>query len=297
MKTLVLGAGAYGLALSSCISDEVVVYSSIKSEIDELCRTYKSKLFDVKLNSKIKFTSVIDFDYDFVIVALPTSVIKSELSKISLKSNVPVIIASKGLVDGKFVYDIVGDILDNPLYVLSGGGFARDLIIGSPTCLTLYGGHLDIFNSNIKLEYTHDLLGIEVCGVVKNIFAIGCGILEGIGASETSRAAFFNRVINETRSILDFIGADINTIFLSCGIGDIILTCTSRSSRNYTFGYMIGSGTTGSEVLEYLRSNTVEGVSAIKYFRDKVNNCLVDLIYDIIFNNVDSSEILKYVIK
>ena len=293
MSVLILGAGAYGLALSHSLKCEVYVYSSLSKEIDLLNRTRKSKLFDVKFGSNIHFVSSIDFDYDLIILALPTSIIVSELSKLNLK-DVPIIIASKGIVDDKFIYDII-DFLDNPKYVLSGPSFAKDMINNDNIVLTLAGcSELDIFNDNIKLEYTDDIVGVLVCGVVKNIFAIACGMLRGMGVSDSTFSAFLNLVINEAKCILSDLG-DVNTIFLSCGLGDIILTCTCSNSRNYTFGYLIGSSS--RKVDKYLSSNTVEGVSTLKSLKGRINNDLINLIYDIVFNNVDSIELLKYIVK
>lgn len=296
MQILIVGAGAYGLALSNCLKGNVFVYSSIKEEIEYLNKTHKSKIFNVKLNSNIKFKNIIDFEYDLVIVALPTNVIESELKKINIKKDVPIIIASKGIIDGKFIYNIISNIYDNPIYILSGPSFACDMIKEKNILLTIAGtNNLDIFNSNVKLEYTDDLLGVEVCGVAKNIFAISCGILDGVGASDSTRAAFLNMIINECRNILSDFRCNENTIFLSCGIGDIILTCTSINSRNYKFGYMIGSNSSKKKIDKFLSTNTVEGLNALKSL--KTNNELINLIYNIIYNNVKPQEILNYIVK
>ena len=100
---------------------------------------------------------------------------------------------------------------------------------------------------------------------------------------------------NETKDILNSMGADKNTIFLSCGIGDIILTCTSSNSRNYTLGFMIGSGVSSKDIGNYLSNNTVEGINALKSF--KTSNGLVNLINDIIYNGSSSYELLNYILK
>ena len=174
--------------------------------------------------------------------------------------------------------------------------FAVDMINKNNLRLTLAGQkYINFFNENIKVEYTSDVLGVEICGVVKNIFAISCGILDGMNTSDSTKASFINLVINETANILDSFGCCKDTIFLSCGIGAIILTCTSINSRNYKFGYMIGSNTSKKEIDRYLSTNTVEGLNTLKSF--KTNNKLVNLIYDIIYNNVNPQEILNYIVK
>ena len=293
MTVLILGAGAYGLALSNSIKGEVFVYSSIKDEIDLL--NNGSNLFNISFGNNIHFISDINIDYDLVIIALPTNVIKSELSKLNLK-NVPIVVASKGIYDGMFVYDIVKSIINSPIYVLSGPSFAKDMVSNNVLSLTVAGCiKLNIFKDNIKLEYTDDILGVEICGVLKNIFAISCGMLKGMCVSDSTFSAFLNLVINETKDILNSMGADKNTIFLSCGIGDIILTCTSSNSRNYTLGFMIGSGVSSKDIGNYLSNNTVEGINALKSF--KTSNGLVNLINDIIYNGSSSYELLNYILK
>ena len=296
MKITILGAGAYGLALSNCLKGEVTVYSSIKSEIDILNKTHKSKLLNTKLDDKIKFTNQITNNYDVLIIALPTPVIKSELEKINIKDNIPVIIASKGIHEGKFVYDIVSEIINNPLYVLSGPSFAKDMIKKNKIRLTLAGpNNIELFNNCIKQEYTKDILGVEICGVVKNIFAISCGMLDGMNASDSTKAAYLNLVINEAKNILEKYNCTKETIFLSCGIGDIILTCTSINSRNYKFGYMIGNNISKKKIDKFLNKNTIEGLNALKSF--KTNNELINLIYNIVYKDENPQEILNYILK
>ena len=296
MRTLVIGAGAYGLALSYSLKGEVFVYSSISDEIDLLNKTRRSDLFDVSFGDNIHFVNSIDFSYDLIIVALPSVVIKSEFDKLDL-IDVPVIIASKGICDGKFIYDILKDFFSS-IYVLSGPSFASDMINGESIVLTLAGpSELDIFKDNIKLEYTNDIFGVELCGILKNVFAISCGILNGMEVSDSTKAAFLNLVINETMNILFYLECDPSTIFLACGMGDIILTCTSSNSRNYSFGYMIGQGCSSNEINEYLKVNTVEGVNTLNFLKDMIQNDLADLIYNIIYNGVDCSKLLEYIVK
>ena len=134
MDILIIGAGAYGLALSTILSDknEVTIYSSIKEEIEKLKKTYKNEnLFpDIELSKKISFINKIEKKYDLIVLALPTNILEQELLKIKEEiKKTPIVITSKGIHKNKFPYDIVKENIEtDEIYVLSGPSFAKDLI-------------------------------------------------------------------------------------------------------------------------------------------------------------------------
>ena len=302
MNILTIGAGAYGLALSTILSDknEVTIYSSIKEEIENLKKTYKNeKLFpNIEISKKIKFIDKIEKKYDLIILALPTNIIEQELSKIKDKiKNTPIIITSKGIYKNKFPYEIVKKIIKTKqIYILSGPSFAIDTIKRQPLTLTLAGNKSvsHIFNEKyIKIEETKDIIGTEICGTLKNIYAIGSGILEGLKASESTKASYLTKVVNETKQIIKTLNGNEKTVLLSCGIGDIILTCTSQTSRNFKLGYMIGNG---ESIAEYINKTTVEGIKSLTEINQilKIKKyTLINAIYDIIHNKAPKESILK----
>ncbi len=319
MKILILGAGAYGLALANILSDknDVKVYSVIKEEIDNLKLSYRNdKLFpDVILSKKIIFTNNIDDaikNIDLIIIAIPTNYIEDTIRLLNNKINedINICIASKGINNNtnKFAYDIVKSNLSTTnISILSGPSFAIDTIKKETLCLTLAGNNLndikESFPSNyIKIEITDDIVGVELSGTLKNIFAIACGILEGINASESTKASFLTKVITETKNLIVEFGGNQDTIFYSSGIGDLILTCSSKKSRNFTLGYLIGTTNNKNEIDNYLKNNTVEGLDALisiqKLLQQKnISNELINLIYGIIFNNISVKKLLNYIIK
>lgn len=298
MRILILGAGAYGLALSTILADknEISVYSSIEEEINFL-RTNK-KYLDVELPSNINYVNSIDNYYDLIVVALPTNVIEVELKRLR-GFDIPVVIASKGLCGDKFISDVVSDLGISNICVLSGPSFARDTILKKPIILTLAGSSnlKDIFNSRyVKIEETDDIVGVQLCGVLKNIFAIGAGILEGMGASCSTKAAFLTNVINETKRMIEKMGGNKDTVLLSCGVGDIILTCTSDSSRNFTLGLMIGRGDSKDKIDDYLSKNTVEGLVALETAKKFFSFKIIDIMYDILFNGRSVESLFDYIV-
>jgi glycerol-3-phosphate dehydrogenase (NAD(P)+) len=304
MKILIIGAGAYGLALSTILSEknEVIVYSSLKEEIEKLKQTNQNeKLFpNFKFPKNIKYTYNIEEKVDIAVLALPTNIIENELLKIKNKiKNIPIIITSKGLYEKKFVHQIVKDTLktDN-IHILSGPTFAKDVITKNPISLTLAEKNdiKEIFNEEyVTIIKTDDIIGTEICGVVKNIYAIGSGILEGMNQTDSTKAAYLTKVINETMKIIESLGGKKETIMLPCGIGDTILTCTSKNSRNYTLGYMIGNKKNKEQINEFLKTNTVEGMNSlieIKRILD-INQFTILKTINNIVNEDDINEILK----
>lgn len=307
MNILIIGAGAYGLALSNILSDKnkILVYSSIKEEIEKLKQN--NSFSDIKLSESINYTNKKEEinNIDICVIALPTHVIKQELE--NLKENIKnatILIASKGIYNNKFVYEIVNEVLPkNNIYVLSGPSFAIDTIKKQPIMLTLAGKNTEkiksIFNEKyVKIEQTTDIIGTQICGTIKNTFAMGTGILEGLNASESTKAALMTKIINETKKIIKIFNGKEDTLLLSCGIGDIILTCTSKQSRNFTLGYMIGQN---QDIKDYIEKQTVEGLENLKYFNQKItsnmNIEIISIIYNIVFKNTSPQEMLTYITK
>ena len=318
MKITVLGAGAYGVALATILNEknDVTVYSVIKSEIDSLTETYRNeKLFpNIEISRKIKFTNNIDEalkDTSFIVIAIPTNYLSDTVNLLNNKINkdINICIASKGInnKECKFAYDIVHDILktDN-ISVLAGPSFAIDTIKKENIILSLAGNNIKnlkkFFPSFIKIETTSDIIGVELCGTLKNIFAISCGILDGMNTSESTKSSYLTKIINETMNIICKFNGLKETILLSCGVGDIILTCSSKKSRNFSLGYLIGSKSDKDKIEDYLKNTTVEGLDAIisikKVFEEKnIKSEIIDLIYDIILNNDDPKKLLNYIVK
>jgi len=319
MNILIIGAGAYGLALASVLNEKnkVVVYSVNKEEINGLSNTYKNELVfpNIELSKKIKFTSNLDEalqNINLIIIAIPTNYIDEITYKLKNKisKQTKICIASKGInkKNNKFAYDIVKENLKSrKIYILSGPSFAIDTIKKENIILTLAGKNTaklkEIFPEKyIKIETTNDIIGTEICGTLKNIFAIASGILEGINASESTKAAFLTKIINETKKLIIKFGGNQKTILNACGIGDILLTCTSKNSRNYKLGYLIGIKEEKNKIKEFLNSTTVEGMEALISIKEilnnkKIKNEAIQLIYNIIINNDNPETLLDYIVK
>ena len=149
---------------------------------------------------------------------------------------------------------------------------------------------------------TTDIIGIEICGAIKNIIAIASGILTGLGYSESARAMLITESLHDIKALINELGGDKKTILSFAGFGDLLLTSTSRKSRNFELGFKIGSKVKEKELKEYIENTTIEGLYTLssihKLIKEKdLSMPIIDLINDIIYNNEDPIELCKFLIK
>ena len=115
-------------------------------------------------------------------------------------------------------------------------------------------------SDKVKFRRTRDIVGVEICASVKNVMAIASGILEGMGVTDSTRALFLTESLNDIKELIHALGGKKKTILSFAGFGDILMTCTSHTSRNFSFGYIIGKGASNKEIDAYLEETTVEGM-------------------------------------
>ena len=320
MKVGVLGAGAYGLALSHILVNnkvDVTVWTHDENERNILDKKRVSnKLSDYKIPSEIKFTCDLNEtvkDKDLIVMAIPAFAFEEVTIKLSkyIKKNQPVLIATKGIQQNTclFLNDVFAKYLRNSIAVISGPTFAVDIIKDSPVGFSLAtkSGRTEMIirkcfqNSTTKFRRTKDIVGIEICGSIKNVMAIASGMLEGMGVTDSTRALFLTESMNDIKELIDSLGGKKKSILSFAGFGDILMTCTSKNSRNFSFGYLIGKGATSEEINKYLENTTVEGMYTLKSIhklvrRKKVKMPIINLIHDIIEGKKDKEEMLKFLI-
>ena len=320
MKVGVLGAGAYGLALTHILVNnkvEVTMWTHDENERKTLDETRKSKkLNDYKIPNEIKFTCDLNEavnDKDLIVMAIPAFAFEDVTIKLSkcIKKNQPVLIATKGIQQNTclFLNDVFAKYLKNSIAVISGPTFAVDIIKDSPVGFSLATRSRKtemvirkcFQNSTTKFRRTKDIIGIEICGSIKNVMAIASGMLEGMGVTDSTRALFLTESMNDIKELINALGGKKKSILSFAGFGDILMTCTSKNSRNFSFGYLIGSGASNEEVNKYLETTTVEGMYTLKSIhklvrRKKVKMPIINLIHDIIEGKKDKEEMLKFLI-
>lgn len=321
MKVGVLGAGAFGLALSHIlvknnVTVEMWTHSEDEAKALDKTRTSK-KLNEYKIPKEIKFTTNLEETVDgkdLIVMAIPAFAFEDVTKQLTkyIKKKQPVLIATKGIQQNTclFLNDVFSKYLKNSVAVISGPTFAFDMIKDAPIGFSMatksHKTEMIIRkcfeNSTTKFRRTRDITGIEICGSIKNVMAIASGMLEGMGVTDSTRALFLTESMNDIKELIDALGGKKKSILSFAGFGDILMTCTSKNSRNFSFGYLIGSGASKEEIDKYLENTTVEGMYTLKSIhklvrRKKVKMPIINLIHDIIEDKKDKEEMLRFLIQ
>lgn len=204
-----------------------------------------------------------------VIVAVPAQAVRLVLTEVPVPVDAVVIIAAKGIErgTGNFMHQVVRcRAPENSALILSGPSFAEDVLAGKPTAVTLGGPTLEMANTwaaalslpHFRMYGSDDVLGVALGGAMKNVLAIACGISDGRRLGDSARAALITRSFAELTRFGQALGARPETLMGLSGLGDLMLTCTSPKSRNYSAGHLIGSGVAARDAVAATKG-TVEG--------------------------------------
>lgn len=319
MRVTILGAGAYGLALSKVFyrnGNDTTIWTVLKEEEEEMNTTRMNKRYlpDYHIDSGIRITSDMQLaimNADLIVVAIPVKYIADVILKVKEYYNgCHICIASKGILQDKYVfpYTIVSKMLKtNKVGIISGGTFALDIINDEPIGLTIASKSKQtikiiktaILHELLRVDVSHDVIGAEMWGAIKNIVAIGCGIIYGLGYLESSRTMFFTKCYKDITNLIYEFKGNKGTAKLYAGIGDLFLTCTSTKSRNYTLGVMLGRNAPSELLEKYINETTIEGYYTLKSFyelihKKKIKSELIDCLYAILYEGKDVKIILDY---
>ena len=322
MRIGVLGCGAYGLALTSIMLDnkhEVVLWTRFVEERDKLVkdRCNKKMLPQYEIPEKVLITTNIDEavrENDLIIVAIPAAGIDNLAQRMApyINKNDHILIATKGIEQetGLFLHQVLSKHLKTRnIAAISGPSFAVDIITKMPIGLSIAGKKKEtirrakkaLASNYVKLRDSSDLIGIEACGAIKNVIAIAAGMLDGLGANDSTAAMLLTEATHDMMNILQAFHAKRKTVTTFAGWGDLLLTCTSEKSRNYSFGKLVGSKVSQEKIKKYLQETTVEGYytleSIYKLLKDKkVSIPIIDIIYDIAVNGKNPELLLKFLV-
>jgi glycerol-3-phosphate dehydrogenase (NAD(P)+) len=304
-KIMVIGAGAWGTAIANLLAkngSEVFLFSNKKEITKEinLKRTNQKFLPDIKLSNKIFATTDLKLSINFcdiIFIATPSSKIELILEEfIDLKINQQVgfVLCSKGLnhADLKFFSEIFSqNFSKNKIAILSGPNFALEVASLVPTVTSIASKDKEfaakiiklLNNSHFSAQYFSSPMTAEVCGLMKNVIAIGCGMIDELNLGVNAKAALVVRGISEIQKLCKKLNIS-DEISTPAGFGDIFLTCCSEKSRNNSFGRMIVQGKTYQQIK---LNKTFEGVdsafSIVKLAKKKkIKLSLSEVIVDII---------------
>ncbi len=322
MKVCILGTGAFGVALGLNVYENnhnVVMWTKFDDEANYLLKHRMSPtLPNVLLDEGIKISTNLEEsikDSELIIVVVPASAVRSTMEEVKkyIKDNQHICIASKGIEQDtcKFVYDIVKEIIDtDKISVISGPTFAIDVANKVPVGLSLASTNKETINitkqvlqnNHIKLRETDDIIGVEVCGSIKNVMAIASGMLNGMNMPISTQAMLVTELCNDIKYLIEDLGGYKGTIASFAGFGDIMLTCTSPKSRNFTLGKLIGSKSKKKVITNYIETNTIEGLytlkSIVKILEIKnLNLPIVNLLNNIIYNDYPVDDLITFIMK
>lgn len=278
-KIGVVGAGAWGTALAATArrAGRDVVLQAHETEVAEAINTSHENttyLPGVKLDDGIRATTdLADIAAcDAVLLVMPAQFLRAVTSEMTSlwRDGVPAVICAKGIEQktGALLSEIAAETLPNaPLAVLSGPTFAIEVARGLPTGVTLASKDPDIATrlsaaigtSTFRAYRSQDIIGVELGGAIKNVLAIGCGIIQGRGMGDNARAAFITRGLAEMARIAAAKGAEPETLVGLSGLGDLTLTCNAMQSRNFSLGVGLGEGRSLEDILGE-RASVTEGV-------------------------------------
>lgn len=283
----IIGAGSIGTALGNVLARKRlynIALLSIENDVVESINKERKnhKYFpNIKLSKYLKATTdnKILKNSQIVFLAIPSNTIVDYISAVKPYLNDKAILLNlaKGFsTDNRTVLESLEEIVKNPVCSFKGPTFANELINRVPTAFTLGSKnelHYDIFhdifhNTNVHIDFSPDVKGVEILSILKNIYAIATGILDAQYDSANLRFLFLTKAFNEMKDILlEFRGHE-ETMFKYCGYGDFGLTALNDLSRNRTLGLLIGKGFFVEDISDKV---TLEGKIAVNVFCNKIS--------------------------
>jgi glycerol-3-phosphate dehydrogenase (NAD(P)+) len=276
----VIGAGAWGLALAAVAEragHQVTIWARRPEAAQEINanRTFARRLPGVAFGKAVSATAVAGdlAKSDMVLAAVPAQHLREVLGRFR-DLRAPVILCAKGIEadSGELMPDVLAGSLPHcPGLVLSGPSFAADVALGRPTAVTLAAPQLRLAKewagalslTTFRVYPSDDLRGVALGGAVKNVLAIACGIAAGKRLGDSAGAALTTRAFAELTRFGKALGGRPETLTGLSGLGDLLLTCSSRQSRNFSFGLALGEGKSAGEAKAASRG-TIEGIATAK---------------------------------
>ncbi len=318
MKLTVLGAGCWGLTLAWLLTnnfDEITIWGREQDLSDDLINNkHCSKPLEVQLADKIEITSDMEAaieSADIILNVVATSGTRSvceNLKKSGIKATQILVNASKGIELPSLMRmsEVIKDVLpEQKLAILSGPTLAKEVLSGLPTAASVASDDMEIAEfvqktcnvpGKFRLYTNSDVIGVELGGSLKNVIAIASGFAHEMGLGDNCTGALLTRGMAEIVRISMHLGANPSTLYGLSGMGDLIATCSSPMSRNYTVGSMLGKGKKIDDILNELGS-VAEGVKTSKAVCELAKKLDIEVpvsnaIYEAVYTDITPEDLL-----
>ena len=279
LSVAIVGAGAWGTALAVAARRadcDALIWAFEPDVAAAISRDHRNETYlpGIDLDPAIRATADIadTASADILLLAPPAQHLRRTISPLAgrLGKHVPLVVCAKGIEQktGALMSEAVGEAFpENPVMVLSGPTFAAEVARGLPTAVTLAADRLEdaariaaaLGSDRFRPYSSDDVIGAQIGGAVKNVLAIACGIAAGRSFGDNARAALITRGLAELTRLCVAKGGRAETMAGLSGLGDLVLTCTSTQSRNYSLGEALGKGRPLADILGERRS-VAEGV-------------------------------------
>ena len=285
----VLGAGAWGTALAQMLASDgraVCLWALEAALVEEINASNSNSLYlpSAKLAPTIRATGRIGdlSDCSTILAVTPAQHLGSVLGELGGEPR-DLVLCSKGIEagTGRMMHEVAADACPgSDIAVLSGPTFAHEVAAGLPTAVTLAcgGGETQwerlkpaIARPAFRPYYSDDVAGAEIGGSIKNVLAIACGVVEGLRLGQNARAALIARGYAEMMRFGEALGARTETLAGLCGLGDLVLTCSSTSSRNFSLGKALGEGGSARSLMSDRRT-VAEGAHTAPVLQELAHN-------------------------
>ena len=303
MKVGIIGAGSLGTALAQTIAqnvDDVILHLRRQSLADDINGTrFNTEYYpNVRLMDNIRATTDLNdlADCKVIFLSIPSSAFRQTLDSLKDVASADTILVTtaKGIEypSLKTMGNLIEEYFDDEYVALSGPNFASEIVLNLPTVSNIASKNeknarivRDVLSTKqFKVKVIDDVIGLEICGIIKNINAIANGICEGMNVNENARYGVLTKGFEDTARIVESIGGEASTAGEYCGFGDLVLTSTSFESRNHTLGMLYGQRLIVDEKASGIVFEGKNSIMAIKDICDNngIKSVIVDFVYDII---------------
>lgn len=318
MKLTVLGPGCWGLTLARLLDanfDEVCIWGREQDLYEDLVQNkHCSKPLEVQLSQRVEITSNLKSaikDADIILLVVATSGIRpvcEQLKAAGIKNNQVLVNASKGIELPSLLRmsEVIKEVLPNQsLAILSGPTLAKEVLMGKPTAASVASDDMEVAKKvqaactvagKFRLYTNKDVVGVELGGSLKNVIAIASGFAHAMDLGDNCMGTILTRGMAEIVRVSVKLGANPSTLYGLSGMGDLIATCSSPLSRNFTVGHMLGKGKKINDILQELGS-VAEGVKTSKAVSELAQKLDIEVplsnaIYEAMYTDITPQQLL-----